>query len=85
MTDKSFEEMMHEIEQIIELMNNDLPLEEAVKKFEYAQRLLGNCSLKLNAAEEKIEQLVKGSEASFAPADPSITTQPVDDHATDEG
>lgn len=56
----SFEKAFERLEQILEKMNSGkAPLEESLKLFEEAEKLIGNCSSKLTEAEQKIEQLVK--------------------------
>lgn len=60
MSETSFEKAFERLEQILEKMNSGkTPLEESLKLFEEAEALIGACSSKLNAAEQKIEQLVK--------------------------
>ncbi len=56
----SFEKAFERIEQILEKMNSGkVPLEESLKLFEEAEGLIRTCGIKLNAAEQKIEQLIK--------------------------
>jgi exodeoxyribonuclease VII small subunit len=56
----SFEKAFERLEQILEKMNSGkTPLEESLKLFEEAEKLIGNCSQKLTQAEQKIEQLLK--------------------------
>jgi exodeoxyribonuclease VII small subunit len=56
----SFEKAFERLEQILEKMNSGkTPLEESLKIFEEAEKLIGNCSQKLTQAEQKIEQLLK--------------------------
>lgn len=55
-----FEKAFERLEKILETMNSGkTPLEESLKLFEEAETLLQSCNGKLNAAEQKIEQLIK--------------------------
>jgi len=57
----SYEKAFERLEKILELMNSGkVPLEEAIKLFEEAEKLMQNCQTALNTAEKKIEQLMKG-------------------------
>lgn len=61
--DKSFEEMMQDLEQIAkELESGNLSLDESVKKFEEGMELSKECSKILESAEKKISILVKNSD-----------------------
>lgn len=56
----SFEKAFERLEEILEKMNSGkTPLEESLKLFEEAEKLIRTCSTRLNAAEQKIEQLIK--------------------------
>jgi exodeoxyribonuclease VII small subunit len=56
----SFEKAFERLEQILGTMNSGkTPLEESLKLFEEAENLIRTCSQRLNAAEQKIEQLIK--------------------------
>jgi len=65
MTDKhnsldSFEKAYARLEQILEKMNSgSIPLDESLKLYEEADRLILSCSTKLNEAEKTVEMLVK--------------------------
>lgn len=60
MSNPSFEEAFSRLETILEKMNaTGIELEEAIKLYEEADGLIGNCSEKLSAAEQKIEMLIK--------------------------
>lgn len=62
-TEKKFEEMMEELENISqELERGDLPLDESVKKFEEGMELSKKCSKLLEDAEKKITILTKDGE-----------------------
>ncbi len=57
---KTFEESMKQLEQIVkELEDGDLPLEEALKKFEEGVALSKFCSQKLDETEKKVSILLK--------------------------
>ena len=57
----SFEKAFERLEQILETMNaNKTPLEESLKLFEEAEKLIRTCTGRLTAAEQKIETLIKG-------------------------
>ena len=56
----SFEKAFERLEQILETMNSGkTPLEESLKLFEEAEKLMRTCGQRLNTAEQKIEQLIK--------------------------
>lgn len=56
----SFEKTFERLEQILHTMNSGkTPLEESLKLFEEAEKLIGNCNAKLSSAEKRIEQLIK--------------------------
>ncbi len=56
----SFEKAFERLEQILEKMNGGkTPLEESLKLFEEAEKLIRACNSRLTAAEQKIEQLIK--------------------------
>lgn len=56
----SFEKAFERLEQILSSMNSGkTPLEESLKLFEEAEKLIGTCNLRLNSAEKRIEQLIK--------------------------
>ena len=58
-TDKKFEEMMQELEQISQdLEKGDLSLDESMKKFEEGIALSKKCSEILETAEKKIKILI---------------------------
>ena len=59
-TDKKFEEMMQELEQISQdLEKGDLSLDESMKKFEEGIALSKKCSEMLETAEKKIKILIQ--------------------------
>ena len=57
----SYEKAFERLEQILEQMNGGkTPLEESLKLYEEAEKLIRSCTSSLNAADQKIEQLIKG-------------------------
>lgn len=59
--EKTFEEAMKELEQVVvELEKGDLSLDAAISKFENGIKLSKECELKLDSAEKKINVLVNG-------------------------
>ncbi len=59
----SFEEALEALEKIVtELENTELPLEEALKRFEDGIKLARRCHQLLEEAEQKIEVLLKEDE-----------------------
>ena len=73
--DINLEQALGELEALVEEMESgDLPLEEAMKKFERGITLTRQCQTALRDAEQKVEVLLKkagGAEetAPFEPAD----------------
>ena len=60
MAEKSFEQSLKQLEQIIyDLEEGDLPLEKAIKKFEDGIKLSKYCSDKLDETEKRITLLLK--------------------------
>ena len=60
MAEKSFEQSLKQLEQIVhDLEEGDLPLEKAIKKFEDGIKLSKYCSDKLDETEKKITLLLK--------------------------
>lgn len=56
----TFEKAFERLEQILEKMNSGkTPLEESLKLFEEAERLMQSCSSRLQSAERKVEMLIK--------------------------
>jgi len=68
MAEKKFENAIKELEQIVgQLEDSELPLDDALKLFERGIKLSQLCSTKLDDAEQKVEQLVKGADGSLRP------------------
>ena len=58
--EKSFEASYKRLEEILEKMQEGaIPLEESLKLYEEADRLIGSCEKLLLSAEERIETLMK--------------------------
>lgn len=56
----SFEKAFERLEKILETMNNGkTPLEESLKLYEEAEKLMKLCNHTLISAEQKIEKLIK--------------------------
>jgi exodeoxyribonuclease VII small subunit len=61
-TGPSFEQALQRLEELVaDMEGGELPLEEALKKYEEGTRLVRFCSQKLNEAEKKIELLTKNA------------------------
>ncbi|MFH2055346.1 MAG: exodeoxyribonuclease VII small subunit [bacterium] len=78
MTEKSFEQSLERLEEVVsKLEQGDLPLEEAIKLFQEGMRLSQSCSTKLAAAETEVKKLVAAGEKlqleSFDSADDTDT------------
>ncbi len=59
--DHTFETAFERLEQILAKMNTGkTPLDESIKLFEEADKLIRLCSGKLTSAEQKVEMLIKG-------------------------
>ncbi len=77
----SFEKAFERLEQILETMNSGrLPLEESLKLFEEAEKLIQTCNARLSAAEAKIEQLIKNKGEVALDADQRPKTEPFRTH-----
>jgi len=56
----SFEQAYKRLEEILDLLNNtQISLEDSLKAYEEADRLINSCSEKLANAEQKVQILVK--------------------------
>ena len=61
--EKSFEEVLQELEEIVNrLEQGDLPLEESLQLFEQGVRLSRSCHTKLDEAQKRLEILLKDEE-----------------------
>jgi len=72
----SFEESLKKLESIVEqLEKGDLVLEESLKLFEEGVALSVTCKQELDAAEGKVQMLVKQRDGSLKP-EPFLTEKP---------
>ncbi|MBI3508183.1 MAG: exodeoxyribonuclease VII small subunit [Chlamydiia bacterium] len=63
----SFEKAFERLEKILEAMNSaKTPLEESLRLYEEAEKLMRYCSQYLSHAEQKIEKLIKGRSGELA-------------------
>lgn len=72
MTELSFEKALERLEKIVEeLESSDLPLEDALKRYEEGVKLARLCNKKLETAQKKVEILLKSSKGAvdLAPFD----------------
>ena len=75
MKEKTFEEALRELEEIVNrLEQGDLPLEEALQFFEEGVKLSRYCHTKLDEAQKRVEILLKDESGkimaqSFEPAE----------------
>ena len=61
-----FEAGFERLEEILEQLNaTDAALEESLKLYEEADKLIAELSLKLNQAEKKVEQLIKNRQGAL--------------------
>lgn len=67
MPKQTFEQSMKKLEQIVqELESGDLPLEDAMKKFEEGIKLSSLCSEKLDETEKKITLLLQDQKGNVS-------------------
>jgi exodeoxyribonuclease VII small subunit len=72
----SFEESLAKLDSIVErLEKGDLTLEESLKLFEEGVQLSAACKQELDAAEGKVQMLVKQRDGSLK-AEPFLTEKP---------
>ena len=63
MAKKTFEQSLEQLEHIVEaLESGELPLEQALKKFEEGMKISKWCSAKLDETEQKVTVLLKDQE-----------------------
>lgn len=63
----SFEKSYSRLEKILELLNGgEVALEESLKLYEEADKLIRACSSRLNQAEQKIQTLIKNRDGSLS-------------------
>lgn len=83
----SFEAAYARLEGILgELNSGETPLEESLKLYEEANKLVSLCSSKLNQAEQKIEMLIKTREGAveqvpFTPESDRVLETPHDPYS----
>ena len=66
MAEMKFEEALKKLEKIVgDLENGDLPLDEALGKYEEGIRLSKACAKKLEVARKKVEILLKAEDGSL--------------------
>jgi len=66
-SEATFEESFSRLEQILEKMNSgSISLDESLKLFEEADKLITFCGKRLNDAERKIEMLIKNRNGELA-------------------
>ena len=59
MKEKTFEELMEELDKIVkELENGDADLEKSIEKYTTAMKLLKTCGDKLNKAQESVNKIL---------------------------
>jgi exodeoxyribonuclease VII small subunit len=76
--DMKFEEALKKLEKIVgDLENGNIPLEEALEKYQEGIRLSGVCQKKLEAAKKKVEILLKAE-------DGSLELKPFDEKSVDD-
>ncbi len=64
----TFEENVKQLEIIVaQLERGDLPLEDSIKLFEDGMRLSGACKQQLEAAEGKVQMLMRQRDGSLQP------------------
>lgn len=72
-TAPSFEAAYVRLEQILEKMNSGkATLDEAIKLYEEADKLIASCNVRLNEAERKIEMLIKSREGDLVLSEQQI-------------
>ena len=67
MAKKTFETAIEQMDKIVqELETGDIPLEQAIKKFEEGVKLSQLCSKRLDETEEKMSMLIKTAEGQLS-------------------
>ena len=71
---KTFEENMARLEALVaQLERGDAPLSESLALFEEGAKLVGQCRKELDAAEQKVVRLAKGTDG--APVESDFTAE----------
>ena len=66
MAEKTFEEAINQLEEIVtKLEDGDIALEESIKLFKKGMEMTKLCKSKLDAAETQLKKLVKDDEGNF--------------------
>ena len=66
MAELPFEKAFARLEEILEKMNSgEVPLDDAIKIYEEADKLIKQCNKRLTSAEQKIEKLVKSRDGEL--------------------
>ncbi len=66
MSEIKFEEALKKLEKIVfDMENGSLSLEDSLKRYEEGVRLAKECTKKLEAAQKKVELLMKDSKGKF--------------------
>lgn len=69
MTEIKFEEALKKLEKIVsELESGNTGLDDSIKKYEEGMKLAQFCTKKLEAAQKKVEILIKGKDGKFSTA-----------------
>lgn len=64
----SFEDGLHELEEVVnQLEDGDLPLEKSLELFEKGTKLSESCRKQLEAAEAKVEILLRNKDGEIEP------------------
>ncbi|KPA16974.1 Exonuclease VII, small subunit [Candidatus Magnetomorum sp. HK-1] len=67
MAKKTFENAIEQLDKIVqELETGDIPLEQAIKKFEEGVKLSQLCSKRLDETEQKMSMLIKTAEGQLS-------------------
>lgn len=65
--DLPFEKAFARLEEILEKLNSSsVSLDESLKLYEEADKLISTCTTRLNSAEQKIEALIKNRDGTVA-------------------
>ncbi len=74
--DINFEDALTGLEKCVQrLESSDLTLDESVKEFEAAMKLVKICNEKLDAAEQKVKILTEGKDGTVTDADFGVLPQ----------
>ena len=63
---QSFEEAIESLENIVaRLESGNLPLDDSIKQFEEAMKLIGYCEQKITSAKQKVKMLTEGANGTI--------------------